>query len=423
MKKILIIIGTVLVLFIILLYWSLNSTPKHYETSAIVNLDNVNTINFKDYDSLIISASTLYEATELKKIMQGEHYREAWATAVKVPIVFLDTLIGGLTIIKEGGGNQTKSLKLKDSIGNKYALRSINKTPAPLIPEFAKTLGLENIIIDGISAQHPYAATAVALLAEAAHILHTHPKVYFVPKQEVLKEYNDYYGNKLFLFEHETESKTNWTSIKNVSTIIETDDLQKLKLKRGDGLKIDEHALVRARLFDLVIGDWDRHAKQWGWVIKDEGDLQVAIPLPGDRDNAFFNIDGIVPNIISSKNITPEMRPFQEDIDYLPGLIQDFDAYFLKSTSESIFIEEAQQLKNLLTDQLIENAMRQWPKKIYDLNGLEIENKLKSRRDAIETYAKEFQRLLIDTPYPAEPLKGSEKVKFEGHYLNCFECY
>lgn len=423
MKKILITVGAVLVLFIILLYWSLNSTPENYETSKIVTLDNVNSINFKDYDSLIVSASTLYEANDLKKLMQGEHYREAWATPIKVPVVFLDTLLGGLTIIKEGGGNQTKSLKLQDSIGNKYALRSINKTPGPLVPKFAKTLGLENIIIDGISAQHPYAATVVALLADAAHILHTSPKVYFIPKQETLKEYNENFGNKLFLFEHETESITNWTSIENVSTIIETDDLQELKLERGDSLRIDEHALVRARLFDLIIGDWDRHAKQWGWVIKNEQNGQIAIPLPADRDNAFFNVGGIIPNIIANKNITPEVRPFIDDIDYLPGLIHDFDVYFLKNTAVSVFVEEAQLLQSLLSDQAIENAVRQWPSQIYELNGLEIEKKLKNRRDQLQNYAKEFHRILIEKPYPTVPLKGSEDVDFEGHYLNCFECY
>lgn len=423
MKKVLISIGVMIVLFIGLLYWSLHSTSDTYDTSIIVNLGNVNSINFKDYDSLIISASTLYEANELKKIMQGEHYRQAWVTPVKVPIVFLDTLIGGLTLIKEGGGNQTKSLKFKDSIGNKYALRSINKTPDPLIPDIAKTLGLENIIIDGISAQHPYAATAVALLADAAQILHTDPKVYFVPKQRSLGAYNESYGNQLFLFEHETESKTNWTSIENVSTIIETDALQKLKIKRGNKLKIDERAMARVRLFDLMIGDWDRHAKQWGWAIQEKDDGQVAIPLPGDRDNAFFNIDGIIPSIISSKLITPEMRPFQEDIDYLPGLVQEFDAYFLKGIAEPVFVEEAKQLQRLMTDQVIEHAIRQWPKPIYDLDGLDIENKLKSRRDKLQEYAKEFYKLLVDTPYPTSPLKGSEKVKFNGHYIKCFECY
>lgn len=423
MKRIIIIIGALLVLFIILIYWSLNSTPNNFKTSTIVNPENVNSINFKDYDSLTIAASTLYEANALKKIMQGEHYRKAWAAPIKVPVVFLDTLLGGLKLIKEGGGNQTKSLKFEDSIGNKYALRSVNKNPAPLVPEFAKTLGLENIIVDGISAQHPYAATVVATLADAAGILHTSPKLYFVPKQEALAEYNDDYGNKLFLFEHETESDTNWTSIENVTTIIETDDLQELKLKLGKSLKIDEHALARARLFDLIIGDWDRHAKQWGWVIKHENKDQIAIPLPGDRDNAFFNISGVIPSIISNKNVTPEVRPFTKDIDYMPGLIHDFDVYFLKSTPESIFVEEAQLLQKMLTDQVIENAVRQWPPQIYKLDGEDIENKLKSRRDELITYAKAFKQILNEKDYPTQPLKGSEKLELHGHYLSCFECY
>ena len=423
MKKFVLIIGAALALFVILIYWSLNSTPDNFKTSVIVDLDNVNAIDFKDYDSLTIAASTLYEANAFKKMMQGEHYREAWATPIKVPVVFLDTLLGGLTLIKEGGGNQTKSLKFKDNIGNKYALRSVNKNPEPLVPELAKTLGLENIIVDGISAQHPYAALVVSSLAEASGILHTFPKLYFIPKQEALKEYNEDYGNKLFLFEHETESDNNWTSIKNVITIIETDDLQLLKLELGKSLKIDEHALVRARLFDLVIGDWDRHAKQWGWVIKQENDGQIAIALPGDRDNAFFNISGVIPNIISNKNVTPEVRPFTKDIEYMPGLIHDFDVYFLKSTPESVFLEEAQQLQKLLTDQVIENAIRQWPSQIYKLDGKDIENKLKSRRDNLITYAKAFKQILDAKEHPTQPLKGSEDLKLDGHYLNCFECY
>ncbi len=423
MKKIILIIATALVLFIILLYWSLNSGPKSFKTSTIFNLETIDSINFKDYDSLTVAASTLYKATDLKKLMQGEHYRRAWATPIKVKVAFLDTLLGGLTIIKEGGGNQTKSLKLEDSIGNKYTLRSVNKTPAPLVPEFAKTLGLENIIVDGISAQHPYAATVVAVLADAAQVQHTAPKLYFIPKQDALKEYNDNYGNKLFIFEHETESRTNWTSIENVSKIVETDDLQLLKLERGKTLKIDEHALVRARLFDLVIGDWDRHSKQWGWIIKEEQNGQVAIPLPGDRDNAFFNISGIVPSILANKNVTPEMRPFDKDIDYMPGLIHDFDVYFLKGTEEAVFIEEAQQLQQLLTDSVIKNALRQWPPQLYDLDGKSIENKIKSRREELISYAKAFKRILEEKEYLSMPLKGSEDLQLSGHYLKCFECY
>src|SRR5690606_7973010 len=118
--------------------------------------------------------------------------------------------------------------------------------------------------------------------AESVGILHSFPKIVFVPKQSSLGDYNEKYGNRLFLLEYETESKKNWTHYQNVVEIIDTDDLQELKLKHGKQLQLDQNALVRARLFDLVIGDWDRHAKQWGWVIQKQGDHLNAIPLPVD---------------------------------------------------------------------------------------------------------------------------------------------
>src|SRR5690606_30730175 len=138
------------------------------------------------------------------------------------------------------------------------------------VPEIAKTLGLSNIIIDGNSGQHPYGAVAAAALAGEVDVLHTNPRPLFLPKQEKLGDLNEKYGNKLYLLEYETESEVNWTALQNIVEIIETDDLQELKAIRGDKLKIDRNALVRSRLFDLLIGDWDRHTKQWGWALQEQ---------------------------------------------------------------------------------------------------------------------------------------------------------
>src|SRR5690606_34569363 len=135
----------------------------------------------------------------------------------------------------------------------------------PLVPEFARTPGIENRVIDGVSAQHPYATLAVAALADEVGVLHTNPQIVFVPEQSSLNKYNKKYGNRLYLLEYETKGKKNWTTYKNVDEIIDTDNLQKLKMKHGNKVSVDKRTLVRARIFDLLIGDWDRHAKQWGW--------------------------------------------------------------------------------------------------------------------------------------------------------------
>lgn len=422
MKRILLGLLIIIVIFIGLIYWSVNDTPDDYKKGQIVGVDNVDKFNFKKTDSVLIAASTLYRGDMLKELMQGEHYRAAWETPIEAPVVFLDTFKGGLTPEKEGGGMQTHSLKVLDKKGILYTFRSINKDPSPLVPDLAKTLGVENIIIDGVSAQHPYAAVVVAKLADALKIPHTHPQIVFVPKQQSLGKYNDDYGNALYLFEYESEGDVNWTRFPNVKEMIDTDDLQEMKMEENKKITFDHKALIRARLFDMIIGDWDRHAEQWGWAIQENDTLINAIPIPADRDNAFFHLDGIIPSIISNKNVKPELRSFEETIDYMPGLVKRFDRYFLLKTPMASFIEEGQYIHTHLTDKVIEDAFKIWPKQIYDLDGAEIVNKIKSRRNNIVKYAEDFKNAIDAGGELTIPIMGAEKLDLPPDLLKCFEC-
>ncbi len=422
MKKIILIVLGVIAFVILIIYISIWSTPAKVESQILVNTDNINTIDFRKQDSVTIAVTTMYEANILKKMIQGEQYRAEWGVPVTVPVVFLDRLKGGLKIIKKGGGHQTQSLRLENPEGVYYTLRSVGKNPEPLVPDFAKTLGIENIITDGISAQHPYGASVAAKLAEKVSILHTHPSLVFVPKQDGLEKYNEEYGNKLYWLEYETESPTNWTDYKNVTEILDTENLQEMKQDLGDKLQIDKEALVRNRLFDLVIGDWDRHAKQWGWVVQKEDGKYKAIPLAGDRDNAFFTLDGLIPTVVSSKNIQPRLRSFEEEIEYIPGLVYPFDRYFLLNTPTEMFIEQAKYIQKNLTDEAIQEALNTWPILIYQLHGKEIKDKMIARRNQLMEYAVAFKEEIDKQGILDEPLKGSEDAKISGGLRECFEC-
>ncbi|MBZ9631304.1 hypothetical protein LB465_10985 [Salegentibacter sp. LM13S] len=423
MKKLLWLIFILLIGFIGLIYFSVSATDKEFETATIKEFKDIENIDFREHDSVLVAASSLYKTNPLKNIMQGENYREAWATLVKVPVLFLDTLYGGMEIVKEGGGTQTHSLRLKDKDGYLYSLRSVNKDPSTHVLEFARSLRLENIVVDAISASHPYGDILTAALSEKANVLHTHPKVVFVPKQKFLgKKYNEKYGNRLFLLEYETEGEKNWTEYENVNEILDTKHLQELKDEYPEKVSVDKNALVRARLFDLLIGDWDRHAKQWGWGIRVEDDTFKAIPVAGDRDNAFFNLEGVIPGIISNESIEPKVRPFEEEIDYMPGLVYPNDVYFLTDTPEQIFNSEAKKLQELMTDEAIADAFKAWPKEIYELDGKEIAEKIKSRRENLVEYAKEFHRIISEKELLSKPLKGSEDAKISPELIKCFEC-
>lgn len=423
MKKIFFIFLIFLVVIIGLVYLSVSETGETFKTAEVLNIDDVENTDFSQFDSVLVATSTLYEASELKKLIQGENFREAWTVPVKVPVVYLDTLLGGMEIVQKGGGTQTQSLRLKSPDGVLYSLRSVNKNPASQVPEFVRTLGLENVVIDGISASHPFAAVLVASLAEAAGVLHTHPKPVFIPKQDFLGKYNEEFGNRLYLLEYETESEENFTSLKNVKNILDTKDLQKLKDEVGEKLSIDEAAMVRTRLFDLLIGDWDRHAKQYGWVVQEtQQERYKAIPLPGDRDNAFFTIDGIIPEIVTRPSIEPMVRPFEEEIDYMPGLVYPNDIYFLYFTPEEIFIQEARNLQKLLTDEKIDEAFKVWPREFTNLHGKEIAAKIKSRRENLVEYAREFKKEISKRELLNEPLKNSEDINISPELIKCFEC-
>ena len=415
MKKIIALLLLVIILFLALSYWSVSIGPDEIKISEVITPQDFDP---SKHDSVKVITSNLYEANALKRFMQGQNYREAWSAQVTAPVFHLDSM----EILEEGGGKQTHSLDLKSPSGIVYSLRSVNKDPAPLIPGIAKTLGLENIVIDGISAQHPYGALVAASLSETAGVMHTHPKMVYLPKQAKLGKYNSNYAERMYLLEYETEGEVNWTPFQNVIEIMDTDDLQELKMEQGKNVQIDKSAFVRARLLDLLIGDWDRHSKQWGWVVQKKGEAYLATPLAGDRDNAFFRIDGVIPTILTNKLVQPLVRPFEEDVDHIPGYVYPVDVYFLRTAPEAIFEEEAIALQKILTDEKMESAFDAWPKELNDLNKKEILSKLKKRRDKLVTYAKKFKKEIDKKDLLEEPLKGSEDLALPNNLLQCFDC-
>jgi hypothetical protein len=43
------------------------------------------------------------------------------------------------------------------------------------------------------------------------------------------------------------------------------------KMREDNDHTVDEEAVLRARLLDMLIADWDRHFDQWKWATRDTG--------------------------------------------------------------------------------------------------------------------------------------------------------
>jgi hypothetical protein len=339
----------------------------------------------------------------------GDHYRDVYSTKIKAKVATLDTLYGGLEVVRKGGGHQTRSLRLRTKDGKELNMRALRKSATQYLQtvlfkdtyvqdEFEKTK-IEGLILDFYTAAHPYAFAVVPDLSNAAKIYHTNPKLFFIPKHESLGEYNEEYGDELYIIEERPEE--NYTDERNfgyADDIESTHDIIE-KVREDEKYKIDENAYVRARLFDMLIGDWDRHQDQWRWAQFDmeDGDKYFR-PIPRDRDQVFSNFDGAlldVMKIISGS--TKQLQVYDEelkDIEWMNSAGIKLDRVLIQKADKEIWIEQAKFLQEHLTDEVIDIAFSKVPEAVQDKTLEDIKKKLKGRRINLQDIATRYYNYL-----------------------------
>ncbi|HEX8530182.1 MAG TPA: hypothetical protein VF646_09165, partial [Cytophagales bacterium] len=348
--------------------------------------------------TVVMAASNVYEAGPVRKFFLGKNYRQVWTTPVAVPVFKLGREAGGLAIDRRGGGMQTKSLRLQAKDGRQYVLRTVEKFAENAIPENLRSAFVVDIVQDQISAAHPFAALAVPPLAEAAGVMHTNPKLVFIPDDPRLGKYRKGFANTLALFEERPDDGFEKTELFGGAEKIYSTTKMLEKLYGDNDHRVDQQAVLRARLFDMLIGDWDRHDDQWRWAAFDGKGGSVFKPVPRDRDQAFFVNDGLLPWLASRKWVLPKIQGFDYRIQNVTGFnfnARYFDRSFLTEPDLADWKAMADTLRRLLPDSVIERAIRTaWPEAVYKLSGEEIIGKLKRRRDDLVGYAETHYRFL-----------------------------
>jgi hypothetical protein len=364
--------------------------------SSVILQDSSQLVDFSG-KIIRVKASEQYHAGGGRKKMFGENYRKEWEQETDVPVFDIGTEKGGLKILQKGGGQQTLSLRMEDSTGHEYVVRSVEKFPEKAVPEMFRKTFAQDIVQDQISASHPYAALAVAGMAEAAGIYHTNPKLVYIPDDPRLKEYRKTFGNTLALFEERPAG--DWSKAANFGNskkIINTSKVLE-KLAEDNDNQVDQEFVLKSRLFDMVIGDWDRHDDQWRWATMGGKKGNTFRPIPRDRDQAFFVNEGMLSKLFSRKWALPKFEGFDEEIEWPSGLsfnARYFDRTFLTGLPEEKWIEAAQKIQHDLTDESIENAIHQLPPEIFALHGDRIIRHIKVRRDKLQTYAVSHYKFL-----------------------------
>ncbi len=349
-------------------------------------------------DSIVkTKISKLYKVGKFHRFMLGNNYRNIWDAEVKLPVFDIGTEKGGLTIIKRGGGKQTMSIRLKGKNGKQYVLRSINKNIEKVLPQDFRNTFAEDILQDGVSASNPFGAVTVPLLADAAGVMHTNPKLVWIPDDPRLGIYQKDMANQVFLFEERPAgNRDDVASFGYSKKIINTAKVI-IKTQKNAYHQIDQKSVLRARVFDILLNDWDRHEDQWRWAAFKNKKNTIYRPIPRDRDQVYFVNEGLAMKLIKKKWLVRRFQGFNDTLKDVEGLAFNaryFDRSFISEPSLNDWKKIAEDIKNKVSDSIIHKAVLKMPENIYDSIGNFTEEKLKYRRNYLPEYAERLYRFL-----------------------------
>lgn len=352
-----------------------------------------------DYSDSTVTAiaGKEYKSNKLWQFFMGSHYRKEWITPIKVPYLDINTEAGGLTPYKKGGGKQTLSMRFKGADNHEYTLRSINKNPGPALPAAFRNTFIHALTRDQISSAHPYGALVVPSLAKPLDINHAKPKLFYTPYSSLLGTYLDDFGGTLALLEiRPDEDLSEMENFDNTKNAVGTTKMIE-ELEEDNDNEVNQNLFLKTRLFDMLIGDWDRHQDQWRWAEFKKEKGSIYNPIPRDRDHVFSLYDGVFPYLMTRKWAIRTVKHFGYKFHDVIGLNtsgENVDRRFLTEMTKQDWMNMVDTINSHLTDEIIEEAIKELPEGIYSISGPEIIAKLKSRKADLRRAALEYYYVL-----------------------------
>ena len=346
-------------------------------------------------DTVAATPRGRYDAGPVHRWLLSSGHRALWATPVPAEVLDLSTFAGGLTVTELGGGQQTRSLRFRGADGREYAFRSIDKDAArTLDPELRRSIAA-SVLQDQIGSLLPLSAMVIAPLLEAAEVLHAEPRLRVMPDDPRLGEFRTEFAGMLgWLEERPDEGPDETAGFAGSARVVGSDRLLE-RLEESHLQRIDDLAYLRARLIDILVGDWDRHPDQWRWAGFERGDTMLFQPIPRDRDWALARMDGLL--VRMAAYAFPHYTGFDRDYPSVFRLTwsgRALDRRLLVATPRAAFESVAADLVARLDDRVIAGAVGRLPESYSVRIGAWLEEALRHRRDELPRMARDFYELL-----------------------------
>ena len=348
-----------------------------------------------------------YDAGWLHRVLFGSNWRNLWTTPIQVEVLDLAHFANGLTPLKKGGGKQTTSLRLVGGDGKEYKFRSIDKDARKALPQDLQESIAGDFLQDQISSQNPMSVLIASPLLHVVGVLNEEPRVVMMPDDERLGDYRQQFAGVLGTIEDSPkEQDDEGENFAGADKFVSTFELFH-RMEDDHNEQIDAREYLKARLMDMFLGDWDRHADQWKWAGYKLGKRKwLWKPIPRDRDWAFTRFGGLVPSI--AEQTVPELKGFSEDYPDIEGLTwkgRQLDHRILVSLDKPVWDSVTSFVVNQLTDSIIEGSVHRLPPEMYEQEGQFLESALKQRRSNMREASDELYHLCSSFP----DIRGSNR--------------
>ncbi len=351
-----------------------------------------------------IYSQTKAERGKLYNFLWGEHYRDKYTTPIEVRQTRLNDLYGGLSMVDHSP--DTLGVFMKNPQGHLYLLRALGGYTTFLHSGFFKDIYnqkdfketyLDDFIKDAYTITNPYAFIVSDKLAKHISLCAFDSEIYYIPPKSATDTIFD--GTRLadrLVSISDLGNGVDWSSIWTTDSLLNN-------IKEDKRLKIDSEIYIRERLFDMMVGDWNKANENWRWKANPGKDSSVYVfsPIVIDRLHAFTKVDGFffkgILGMFGLKSITNYEEKYG-NLKKINGFSYALDVALIGENSRDMWLEQAKYIKENLTDDVIDEIFKYVPKEIKDTETNRIKAQLKIRRDNIVNVASAYYDILQEIP-------------------------
>lgn len=357
-------------------------------------------------DSLVrhsIYPVDMKQRSKLYNRLWGEHYRNIYCIPVTVPAATPRTFNGGMNML--GQADNFMGLLMEDTTRNLYLVKPLGGSTSFLESQFFKEMYdrddfegtyLDTFLGDAYTIINPYTYRVADYLAGKTGLTVNDSRIYYVADDGL----RDTVAGG-FTLQNRLVNIIDMPDINTERHIVTTGEMLE-SIRSHSVYGVDKEMYVRSRLYDLLVGDWNKIPENWNWEARSNGDSILFTPIVIDRNHAFSKVDGLLlPVMLSALSL-----PFITNYDYTLSnkqlkrtgdLALALDKTLLTEEDNVIWMEQAEYIQSQISHENIDHAFELLPPEIANEQTGEIRNKLKRRRDDLPDIAQRYVRLLDKT--------------------------